>query len=108
MSEQNNDWNNYSRLVLKELETLAIGISNLAHEIQDVKSELALLKDRESKVDKIIDWKEKMTEIASPSQFATCIKEIEELKQFKTKAITIFVVVQTLITIAISLIKFIQ
>ena len=67
MSEQNN-WNEYSKLVLKELETLAVGISNLSTEIQEVKQEIALIKDREDKVDKLQLWKDKVSEIASPSQ----------------------------------------
>ena len=53
MSEQSN-WNEYSKLVLKELETLAVGISNLSTEIQDVKREIAIIKDREDKVEKNI------------------------------------------------------
>ena len=93
MSEQNN-WNEYSRLVLKELETLAIGISNLNSEIQGVKREIALIKDREDKVDKLQDWKEKVSEIVSPSHLDTMVKEIKELKEFKTKSITVFAVVQ--------------
>jgi hypothetical protein len=93
MSDQNG-WNEYSRLVLKELETLAIGISNLNAEIQDVKKEIALIKDREDKVDKLTDWKEKVSDIVSPSQLNGMVTEIKELKEFKTKSITIFAVVQ--------------
>jgi hypothetical protein len=93
MSDQNG-WNEYSRLVLKELETLAIGISNLNAEIQDVKKEIALIKDREDKVDKLTDWKEKVSDIVSPSQLNAMVTEIKDLKEFKTKSITIFAVVQ--------------
>ena len=40
MSDGNqNGWNEYSRLVLKELETLADGIESLRSEIQEVKQE---------------------------------------------------------------------
>ena len=38
---QSNSWNEYSKLVLKELETLAVGISNLGSDIQDLKREIA-------------------------------------------------------------------
>lgn len=95
MSEQNN-WNEYSRLVLKELETLAVGISNLNLEIQDVKKEIALIKDREDKVDKLQDWKDRVSEIVSPSQLDSMIKEIKELKEYKSKSMAIFAVVQFL------------
>lgn len=95
MSEQNN-WNEYSRLVLKELETLAIGISNLNLEIQDVKREIALIKDREDKVDKLQEWKDRVSEIISPSQLDSMVKEIKDLKEYKSKSMTIFAVVQFL------------
>jgi len=93
MSEQNT-WNEYSRLVLKELETLAVGISNLSNEIQEVKREIALIKDREDKVEKLSEWKEKLSDIVSPSQLNTMVKEVKELKEYKTKSMTVFAIVQ--------------
>jgi hypothetical protein len=107
MSEQNT-WNEYSKLVLKELETLAIGISNLSTEIQDIKREIALLKDREDKVDKLVEWKEKVSEVVSPSQLAEMSREVKDLKEFKTKAITIFVVVQTIMGIAMAVLNYLK
>ena len=93
MSDQSG-WNEYSRLVLKELETLAIGISNLSTEIQDVKREIALIKDREDKVDKLTEWKDKVSDIVSPSQLDQMVKEIKELKEYKVKSMTVFAIVQ--------------
>lgn len=105
MSEQNN-WNEYSKLVLKELETLAVGISNLSNEIQELKREIALIKDREDKVEKIQEWKDKVSEIVSPSQLNDMVKEVKELKDFKTKAITIFAVVQAIMAIAMAIVNY--
>ena len=92
MSE--NGWAEYSRLVLKELETLASGIDSLKEEMQDLKQDIALMRDREDRVTELRQWKEKIDEVASPSQLQTLTKEVQELKIFKTKAITIFAVVQ--------------
>ena len=89
-----NGWAEYSRLVLKELETLATGIEALRTELQDVKQELAKFQSKEDKVDELRTWKEKIDEVASPSQLKELTKEVDELKLFKTKAITIFAVVQ--------------
>lgn len=89
-----NGWNEYSRLVLKELETLADGIDGLRTELVEVKQELAKMQVREDKVIEIKEWKEKIDEVASPTQLGNALKELEDLKQFKTKAITIFAVVQ--------------
>ena len=101
-------WNEYSKLVLKELETLAVGISNLSAEIQDVKREIALIKDREDKVEKLTDWKEKVSEVVSPTQLAEMTKDVKELKDFKTKAITIFIVVQTIVGLALAVLNYIK
>ena len=92
MSE--NGWAEYSRLVLKELETLASSIQSLNSEIQDLKQEIARMREREDRVDELRTWKEKIDEVASPTQLQNLTKEVEELKIFKTKAITIFAVVQ--------------
>ena len=92
MSE--NGWAEYSRLVLKELETLASGIDSLKEEMQDLKQDIALMRDREDRVTELRQWKEKIDEVASPTQLQALTKEVQELKLFKTKAITIFAVVQ--------------
>ena len=89
-----NGWNEYSRLVLKELETLTHGITNLNHEIQDIKNEIALIKDREDKVDTLKAWKDKVDDVISPSQLKNLVIEMSDLKSFKTRAITIFAVIQ--------------
>ena len=95
MSNDNqNGWNEYSRLVLKELETLSDGIEALKLEIQSVKQELALLKQKEDRVDEIKVWKEKIDEVSSPTQLKNLIEDVDNLKVFKTKAVTIFAVIQ--------------
>jgi cell division septum initiation protein DivIVA len=91
---QDNGWSEYSRLVLKELETLAISIRDLNSEIQELKQEIARMREREDRVDELRAWKEKVDEVASPSQIQVALREVEELKLFKTKAVTIFAVVQ--------------
>ena len=103
---QQNGWNEYSRLVLKELETLADGIDNLRSELQEMKQELAKMQVREDKIDELRSWKEKIDEVASPTQLRDLIVSVEELKTFKTKAITIFAVVQFGMAASIWLMKF--
>lgn len=89
-----NGWNEYSRLVLKELETLSDGIDALQQELQDVKQEIAKMQVREDKVEELKVWKEKIDEVVSPTQLSELKKEVEVLRTFKTKAVTIFAVVQ--------------
>ena len=89
-----NGWNEYSRLVLKELETLSDGIESLNTEIQTVKQEIAKMQVKEDKVDELRTWKEKIDEVVSPTQMSELIKEVQSLQVFKTKAVTVFAVVQ--------------
>ncbi len=84
----------YSRLVLNQLETLATSIQSLNSEIQELKQEIARMREREDRVDELRAWKSQIDEIASPSQLQVKFNEVEDLKQFKTKAVTIFAVVQ--------------
>ena len=93
MSDENG-WSEYSKLVLKELETLANSIQALNTEIQELKQEIAQMRAREDRVDELKVWKEKIDEVASPSQLKELVDEIQNLKSFKIKAITVFTVVQ--------------
>jgi chromosome segregation ATPase len=102
MSEEPS-WDQYSRLVLQQLETLSNGIEALRAELQDVKNQLTELKAKEDRVQDLKDWKEKIDEVASPSQLQATLQEIEDLKVFKTKAVTIFAGVQFLMAIALGL-----
>ena len=94
MPEDNNGWSEYSRLVLKELETLATSITALNSEIQELKQEIARMREREDRVDDLKAWKEKVDEVISPTQLKELMDEVQVLKGFKTKAVTVFAVVQ--------------
>ena len=96
-------WDQYSRLVLQQLETLSNGIEGLRSELQDVKNQLTELKAKEDRVQDLKDWKEKIDEVASPTQLQTALQEIEDLKTFKTKAVTIFAGVQCLMAAIVAL-----
>ena len=95
-------WETYSRMVLQQLETLAAAIEQLRVELQSVKNELVELRAREDRIKEIKVWKEKMDEVVSPTQLKEALSEFEELKLFKTKAITMFAVVQFVVATAIA------
>lgn len=97
-----NGWGEYSKLVLKELETLATGIESLRAELLDVKQELAAIRAKEDKVDELREWKSKIDDIASPTQLKSLVDEVQELKLFRTKAVTVFAVVQFLMAAAVA------
>ena len=89
-----NGWAEYSKLVLKELETLALGIKELNDSMNDMKREIAEIRAREDKVQELVKWKDRVDEVTSPSQLKELRDEVEDLKLFRTKAVTIFAVIQ--------------
>jgi len=89
-----NGWAEYSKLVLKELETLALGIKELNDSMNEMKREITELRAREDRVQELVKWKERVDEVASPSQLKDLKEEVEDLKLFKTKAVTVFAVIQ--------------
>lgn len=99
---ESSGWETYSKLVLQQLETMSTGIEGLRSELQDVKEQLTELKAKEDRVQDLKAWKEKMDDVTSPPQLKTALIEIEELKIFKTKAVTMFMVVQAAMGVAIA------
>ena len=85
---------NYNQLVLAQLQALSQGIELLRADLQTVKEDLTKLKAREDRVDDLQEWKTRVNEIVSPSQLAQLVADVRELSDFKTKAVTIFAVVQ--------------
>ena len=94
--ESNSSWEAYSKMVLKQLENLDQSMNGLRQEIQELKAELAEMRGKQSNVQDLKEWKNKMDEVCSPTQLKNLKDEVEELKLFKAKAITVFAVVQFL------------
>jgi uncharacterized protein YoxC len=93
-SDGQNGWNEYSKLVLKELESLALSIDNLNGQVQEIKQELIEIKTKENRIDEIKIWKEKVDDVCSPSQLKELIEKVDGLNTFKVKAVGVFIAVQ--------------
>ena len=85
---------NYNQLVLAQLQSLAQAIEALRGDLQFVRQAITELKAKEDKVVELREWKQKVDEVASPTQLAKFVQDIQDLNNFKTKAVTIFAVVQ--------------
>tara|TARA_R100000030_G_scaffold16223_1_gene10876 strand:+ start:313 stop:621 length:309 start_codon:yes stop_codon:yes gene_type:complete len=85
---------NYNQLVLSQLQSLSQAIEALRNDLQFVRQEITELKAKEDKVVELREWKQKVDEVASPTQLAKFVQDIQDLNNFKTKAVTIFAVVQ--------------
>jgi len=102
-----NGWNEYSRLVLKELETLADNIQTLTLELQEVRKDILRLEAKETKVDDLKIWKERVDEVFSPTQMKDLFDQVQQHEKFKTKAITVFAVIQFIMAAALFMQKFV-
>jgi len=96
MTEGSDSWGEYSKLVLKELETLAAGIKELNDSINDMKREIVDIKAKGDKLQEVIEWKSRIDEVASPTQLKELRSEVDALNAFKIKSVAIFTFVQFL------------
>ena len=107
-NESQNGWNEYSKLVLKELESLSDSIDNLNSKLQDLKSDITEMKAKEDRVNELREWKLKIDDVASPTQLKELVESVSELKAFRTKAIGVFIAVQFFMGFAAWILKFLE
>jgi hypothetical protein len=95
MSEdKQNGWNEYSRLVLAELEKLNKNVGELSNDIDHLKEDMTKIKALKYGVDDLKEWRKDISEVASPTQLKELTDEVQSLKTFKTVAVTVWAVVQ--------------
>jgi len=85
---------NYNQLVLAQLQSLSQAMEALRGDLQFVRQEITELKAKEDKVVELREWKQKIDDVISPTQLYKLVEDIKDLNNFKTKAVTIFAVVQ--------------
>jgi hypothetical protein len=56
-------------------------------------------------IETVKKWKSRVDEVISPTQLADLSKEVADLKTFKTTAITVWLVIQTITGIALAALK---
>ena len=83
-------------MVLQQLENLNTGMAELRSEIQEVKTQIAEVRVQQNSVTELKQWKERIDDIVSPTQLDQMKKEVQDLKDFKTKALAGFTVIQFL------------
>ncbi len=105
MTGNENGWNEYSKMVLKELEVLSQGMASLKADMEGLKREMAELRVKEDRVKELIEWKRRVDDVASPVQLRELQKEVSRLQDFKVKATTAFIAVQMVVAAAFALLK---
>ena len=105
--ENKNGWNEYSRLVLAELENLNSKFESLSTELKESRREIikngTQIKRVYDEMEDIKEWRKDVSEIVSPTQLKEVRQDVDKLKTFKTMSITVWVVVQIIFGIAATL-----
>ena len=82
--DQNWESYSYSKLVLQQLDIFENSIDSIRAEIQDIKEQIIKIKAKEDRLDELKTWKDKIDDVVSPSQMKYALKDLDELKTFKT------------------------
>jgi len=97
-----NGWNEYSRLVLAELEKLNKRVDSLTTEVNEIKQEISKQEQVKYDLHDLKNWKHNVDEVSSPTQLKELQKEVESLRTFKTMSTTVWVVVQIIFGIVVA------
>ena len=105
MAENSGDWNDYSKLVLKELERLNESHEKMREDIDEKFSELnqKLAEIKGGKVASHATWIDRVNDVWSPNQMKEAKDELYKQKNRWAAAIAIVTFVQILMGIIISL-----
>jgi hypothetical protein len=100
------DWSSWSKHILKELDRLNTNYEKIQKELFEVKEELAVIKNQQTTVGELKQWKKEMDEVVSPTQLNSQLKdlqtEVRSLQSFKTTALTVWLVIQALFALIIA------
>lgn len=101
-----NGWSEYGRLVLKELERLNEGQEQLRRDMdykfRELNEKMSDFKNTEKEVEELKAWREKVTEVWSPSQMKQSKDEVYDQKNKWAKVVGIIIAVQILFTLFVA------
>jgi hypothetical protein len=105
MAEEKNNWGDYSKLVLKELERLNDNHERMRSDFDTKLNEMNLKLNDVKNIEKNLEtnsiWIDKVNDVWSPSQMKEAKDEIYKQKGLLTSAIAIISFVQIAVGIAI-------
>ncbi len=102
---EQNGWNEYSKLVLAELERLNENDEKIQETLTEINQKLGKVETIEKEVESIGKWKRYMDDVASPNTLKEMKKDVAALNTFKTVATTVWAIVQIAFGVFIVLFK---
>jgi septation ring formation regulator EzrA len=104
-NNETDNWEQWSKHILKELERLNVNYEKIQKELADVKEELAVIKNQQTTVGELKQWKKDVDEVMSASQLKELRQEVDSLLTFRTVAITVWAVIQVISGIIFALLS---
>lgn len=98
-------WNEYSKLVLAELERLNENDTKIKESLMEINFKLNKVESFERDMDIIQKWKRYMDDVATPNTLKEIKADVTALNTFKTVATTVWAVVQIAFGIFVALIN---
>lgn len=93
-SEAQDGWNEYSKLVLAELERLNENDGEIQKTLTEINLKLNKIESFEKEMDAVQSWKRYMEDVASPNTLKELKSDVAKLNTFKTVAATVWAIVQ--------------
>lgn len=85
-------WDEYERMVSKELERLNDNSEAIRAELSNLRLEVVALRSVETNMVEIKEWKREVEQVASPKTLSDLIQTVQDLKKFQTIVTTIWTV----------------
>ncbi len=98
-------WNEYSKLVLSELERLNENDERLQETLNEINLKMSRLDSVERDIKSLGKWKHHMDNVASVDTLKEMKEDVATLNTFKTVAVTVWAVVQIGFGVFIALFK---
>lgn len=93
-TEEQDGWNEYSKLVLAELERLNENDEKIQNTLTEINLKLNKIESFEKEMEALQKWKRYMEDVASPNTLKELRADVATLNTFKTVAATVWAVVQ--------------
>jgi len=100
-----NGWNEYSKLVLNELERLNENDEKIQDILSEINHKLSKVDNLEKEQETILKWKRYMEDVASPNTLKEMRADVTSLNTFKTVAVTVWAVVQVAFGVFVAFFK---
>lgn len=100
-----NGWNEYSKLVLAELERLNENDEKIQDTLNQINQKLVRYEAIEKNIKELHDWKGQMDDVATPTLFKEMKADVKANSNFKVIATTVWVVIQVMFGAAVAIFK---